>query len=113
MMNNKYFVNKEDIIKDFIEDSKKILKGNLIEGYLFGSYARRQQTPESDIDLLLIVKRFSAQIRNEISSLSSDYSLERDVIISPIIKDVQVWEKNRKYDTLFYKEIINDGIRIC
>jgi len=112
MMNSRFF-DKENIIKDFVEESQKILSENLVEGYLFGSYARKEQTPESDIDLLFIVRQFNAQIRTEISSLASDYSLERDVIISPIIKDLEVWEKNRKYDTLFYKEIIKFGIKLC
>ncbi len=102
-----------EIAKDFIRDTQTILKDNLVEGYLFGLYSRNEQTPESDIDLLFIVREFDALVRNEISSLSSDYSLERDVIISPIIKDVEVWKKNRKYNTLFYNKIIKDGIRIC
>ena len=104
---------KADLIKNFIKDSKQILKENLVSGYLFGSYARNQQTPESDIDILLIVKEFNSRIRNEMSSLSADYSLEKDVIISPIIKDLEVWEKNRKYETHFYQEIIRDGIKLC
>jgi predicted nucleotidyltransferase len=102
-----------NIVKDFVRDTQAILKDNLVEGYLFGSHSRNEQTSESDIDLLFIVREFNAQVRNEISSLSSDYSLERDMIISPIIKDKHVWEKNRKYNTLFYKEIIKDGIRLC
>ncbi len=102
-----------NIVKEFVRDAQDILKSNLVEGYLFGSYSRSEQTSESDIALLFIVKKFNAQIKNEISSLSSDYSLEKNVIISPIIKDVQVWEKNRKHDTLFYNKIIKDGIRIC
>ncbi len=102
-----------NIVKEFVRDAQRILKDNLVEGYLFGSYSRNEQTPESDIDLLFIVKKFDNQIRNKLSSLASDYSLERDVIISPIIKDVRIWAKNRKYETLFYREIIKDGIRLC
>ncbi len=102
-----------NIVNEFVRDAQGILKDNLVKGYLFGSYSRNEQNPESDIDLLFIVKKFDSQVRNKLSSLASDYSLERDLIISPILKDVQVWEKNLKYDTLFYKEIIKDGIRIC
>jgi predicted nucleotidyltransferase len=102
-----------NIVKEFVRDAQRILKDNLVEGYLFGSYSRNEQTPESDIDLLFIVKKFDDQIRHKLSSLASDYSLERDVIISPLIKDVRTWAKNRKYETLFYSEIIKDGIRLC
>jgi len=102
-----------DIVKDFVEDTKRILKDNLIEEYLFGSYAKNEQTEFSDIDILLIVREFNSKIRNEISSLSSDYSLEREVIISPIIKDILVWEKNRQYNTLFFCEVKKYGIKLC
>ena len=102
-----------DIVKEFIRDAQAILKDNLIAGYLFGSYARNQQTPESDIDIFFIVKNFNSKIRNEMSSLSADYSIERDVLISPIIKDLHVWQRNKNYNTLFYTEIINDGIKLC
>ena len=102
-----------DIVKNFIRDTQAILKDNLIAGYLFGSYARNEQTPESDIDILFIVKRFNSKIRNEMSSLSSDYSIEKDVIISPIIKDIHIWRKNQEYKTLFYNDIIKDGIKLC
>ena len=101
-----------DIINDFANDTKKMLKDNLVMEYLFGSYARNKQSELSDIDILIIVKQFNSQIRSQISSLASDYSLERDVIISPVIKDINVWKKNRKYNTLFYSEIERDGIKL-
>lgn len=102
-----------DIIKNFIRDTQAILKENLVAGYLFGSYARNEQTPESDIDILFIVKEFNSKIRNEMSSLSADYSIDKDVIISPILKDIQVWQRNQKYKTVFYNDIIKDGIKLC
>ena len=55
-----------EIAKDFIRDTQTILKDNLVEGYLFGLYSRNEQTPESDIDLLFIVREFDALVRNEI-----------------------------------------------
>lgn len=112
-MISRHFRDKDAVIKDFIKDAQKILKENLISGYLFGSYSRSEQTPESDIDLLFIVRKLDTNLRTELSSLASDYSLERDVIISPILKDIQVWEKNRIYDTLFYQEVTKDGIKLC
>ncbi len=101
-----------NIIKNFVNDTKKILKDNLIAEYLFGSYSRNEQTELSDIDILNIVKQFNSQVRSEISALSSDYSLEKEIIISPIIKSISVWEKNKKYNTLFYTEIERDGIKL-
>jgi len=39
-------------------------------------------------------------------------SVEKNILISPVIKDIQIWEKNRKYNTLFYQEVTRDGIKL-
>lgn len=101
-----------EIVKEFVKDTKAILKDNLVKEYLFGSYAKNEQSELSDIDILIIVKEFDAMIRKEISSLASDYSLNKGIVISPIIKDIQVWEKNKKYETLFYREVSKHGIEL-
>ena len=101
-----------NILENFVNDTRKLLKDNLVVEYLFGSYAKNKQNALSDIDILIIVKEFNSQIRKEISSLSSNYSLEKGVIISPIIKDIHIWRKNKKYYTLFYKEIKKYGIKL-
>ena len=98
------------IIQQFAQDAKTLLHGNLIAEYLFGSYAKNTYTSLSDIDILFLVKTFSPEIRRQLSGLASDYSLEYDVYISPIIKDRQVWDKNRQYNTLFFQEVMQHGI---
>lgn len=100
------------VIQRFAGDSKHILKKNLIAEYLFGSYATNTYTPVSDIDILIVVNRFTPEIRRQMSGLASEYSLEYDVYISPIIKDNQVWNKNKQYQTLFYQEVTQHGIQL-
>jgi uncharacterized protein len=100
------------IIRQFVKDTRQILHENVIEEYLIGSYATNTYTPLSDIDILIIVNSFTPEIRRQMSGLSSDYSLEHNVIISPIIKDSQVWDKNKQYHTLFYREVSEHGIRL-
>ena len=101
-----------NIVKEFVFETKNILRDNLVQEYLFGSYAKEEQHKLSDIDILIIVKEFNSRIRREISSLSSDYSIQKGIVISPIIKDINIWEKNKKYNTLFYNEIENYGIEL-
>ena len=90
-----------------------MLGDNLVEEYLFGSYARNEQTELSDIDILIIVKKFDAKIRREISSLSSIFSLEREVIISPVIKDIEVWKRKPEIRYALFTEIERTGIKLC
>lgn len=102
-----------NIVKNFAKDSKKILEeNNVIAQYIFGSFARNEQSEESDIDVCIIVKNLNYKLRRKVSELSSDYSLEKNIIISAIIKDIKTWQKNKKYNSLFYREIKRDGIKI-
>jgi len=98
------------IIKRFVKDTKQILQENVIAEYLFGSYATNTYTPGSDIDILIVVNTFTPEIRQQMSGLASEYSLEYDVYISPILKDSQVWNKNMQFHTLFYQEVAQHGI---
>lgn len=103
----------ERIVNNFSNDTKKLLKDNLIAEYLFGSTARAENKELSDIDILIIVKQFDYKLREALSSLSSEYSINHGLYISPILKDKNIWEKNKIHQTLFYQEIQRDGIRLC
>jgi uncharacterized protein len=100
------------IIRRFVKDARQILHENVIAEYLIGSYATNTYTPLSDIDILIVVNTFTPEIRRKMSGLASEYSLEYDVIISSIIKDSRVWNKNKQYHTLFYQEVTEHGIRL-
>ncbi len=103
----------KNIIEDFSQESKKLLQDNLVAEYLFGSVSRSETEEYSDIDILIIVKKFNYQIRESLSNLSSEYSINHGIYISPILKDIKTWELNKSHHTLFYQEIKRDGIRLC
>ena len=98
------------IIQRFANESKQLLHDNVIAEYLFGSYATNTYTPLSDIDILILVNTLTPEIRRQMSGLASDYALEYDVYISPIIKDRQVWNQNKRYHSLFYQNVTQHGI---
>jgi len=52
-----------EIVREFANDTISILKDNLIEEYLFGSYAKNEQSEFSDIDILIIVKKYTLEIQ--------------------------------------------------
>ncbi|MEA3378472.1 MAG: nucleotidyltransferase domain-containing protein [Nanoarchaeota archaeon] len=57
------------------------LDKNILTCVLFGSYARLSFTTESDIDILLIVKKKNVKIKNKISQLSTILGKE----VNPLI----------------------------
>jgi uncharacterized protein len=101
-----------DIIQRFATESKDVLHEHLLAEYLFGSYARGTYTPESDIDILLLVDQMTPEIRRQMSGLAVEYSLNYNIYISPIIKDRQVWRQNQEHNTLFYQNVMYEGISL-
>lgn len=98
------------IIHQFADDAKHLFPHKIMAEYLFGSYAKNTYTPDSDIDILILVNHFTPDIQRQLSGLASDYSLEYDLYISPIVKDIEVWKKNQTFHTLFYQEVTQYGI---
>ena len=79
--------------------------------FLYGSYARGDFHAESDIDLLVLVKKNSITLQEEKAIRYSLYDLEidTDTIISPIIRTENNWAE-RSYLTSLFENIQTDGV---
>ena len=75
-----------------VRASLEVLYGeNLVGIHLYGSYARRQATPDSDVDLLLVLREigdYGTEVRR-VSDLLSRVSLECGKSIVPVFVDAQ------------------------
>ncbi len=78
---------------------------------LFGSEARGEAHPGSDIDLLILVDGDKMSLAQEEAITLPLYELElkTGVTISPIVMLKKLWE-NRPFKTPFYVNIVNEGI---
>ena len=79
------------IISEFISGVKEILGNHLKKIILYGSYARGDYNKSSDVDIMILTDLSYEEIekyRDDISDISFDIELEKGVIISPIIKNI-------------------------
>lgn len=80
---------------------------------LYGSEARGDARPDSDIDLLILLEGDQRDLHreSEISGALYDIELSSGVLISPMIMLRKQWD-NRPFKTPFYVNVMNEGIRL-
>lgn len=100
------------ILAEVLERSRAIFGSSLVNGYLYGSYARGDYDEESDVDILLTVDQSDDDIRAQNKSLAkidSDLSLDHNVTVSVTVKPLEQFNRYAEISP-FYRNVIKEGI---
>ncbi len=87
-----------------------LVGGRVFQTILFGSKARGDSHPDSDIDILLVVDVDDWRLRHEISDVASDVSLEFSVLIGPRVIGKAGWEEMARERFSLYENVAREGI---
>jgi len=80
---------------------------------LYGSVARGEETPESDIDLLVLVpQEVTYQFKRAISDQVYEIELESDQIISVIVRQNTRWHSKPLNFTPLYRAVEKEGVKL-
>ena len=85
-----------------------------IEAILFGSYARGDADPGSDIDVLILVDASRQDIsdRNwQVGDLAAELLLDHGIAVSPLVENREYFNQNLQLFP-FYRSIEREGVRI-
>ncbi len=97
-------------IDDFVPRVREALGGNLLALKLFGSKASGRDTAESDIDVLVLLRKADAAVEDCVLEIAFDVNLAHEVYISPrvvaesVLHD-PVWRRSRFVQTLIHEAV--------
>lgn len=102
------------VLNEVKSASKRLYGDKLNRIILYGSYARGDNTGESDIDIMIILNCDVAEIKNlrgVTAEMASDISLEWEVFLSVLLRDRKHFEENLSF-LPFYQNIEREGISV-
>jgi predicted nucleotidyltransferase len=103
---------EKSVLNQFKTDVAGALGGRLIELKLFGSKARDDERPDSDIDVLVIVASDDWHMRDAVYNVATDILLQSDICISPKVISRQRFARLREEGTSFMHHISKDAITV-
>jgi predicted nucleotidyltransferase len=103
---------EKSALKHFKDGLNQALGAQLIELKLFGSKARGDDRPDSDLDVLVIVTDDDWRICDVVYGIATDILLQTEVSVSPKVISKNLLEKLQKENTFFVRNISRDAIAV-
>ena len=104
----------DGILKKYVEDIRGLYGERLKAVILYGSYARGDFKPDSDIDIMILVDLAEQEIMEKgrrLSEMTFEYDFDFDLAIMPIVKNIDHFNKwLRSYP--FYYNIKKEGVEL-
>jgi len=101
---------EQQILTEFVEKIHERLDGRIMSVTLFGSKARGEAKPDSDIDVLVVLDNEDPQVRKEIRYLATEVWLDQGIYLSTRVWSLGHWRELQRMQTLLYRNICRDGI---
>jgi predicted nucleotidyltransferase len=87
-------------------------KAKVLEIRVFGSRARGDATPESDLDVLVVVDYLDHSIERYISDCAWEAGFPEDVIVMPILISMDTLKNSPMRESVFIKNVFREGITV-
>lgn len=102
------------ILKSYVDDIHILYGDRLKTVILYGSYARGDFKPDSDVDIMILVELTEQEIREKgrrLSDVTFEYNFDNDLAIMPIVKNADHFNKwLAAYP--FYYNVKKEGVEL-
>jgi uncharacterized protein len=101
---------EQPIIEEFKRRVEARFPGELVRMVIFGSKVRREATPESDVDLLVVMQSENWRLGDEIRGVGYALELEHGVVLSIQVISQNHYERLRANGTQFFHVLEQEGV---
>lgn len=102
----------QTLLAQYLLEVQKIYGTHLKSVILYGSYARGDDTADSDVDIMLLVDLASEEIdaySDALSELGFEYNVNHDVWMMPVVTNIEQF-KHWEAAYPFYANVQKDGV---
>lgn len=107
----KAYMSRKDIVNQISQAIRRV--DPTATAILYGSEARGDARPDSDIDVLILLEGDQMNLKREmdVTGPLNEIEWQTGVLVSPTVMLRKQWE-NMPFKTPFYVNVMNEGIRI-
>jgi len=87
-------------------------RAKVLEIIVFGSRAREDATPESDLDVLVVVDYLDHSIERYISDCAWEAGFPEDVIVMPVAISLDTLKNSPMRESVFIKNVYREAIAV-
>lgn len=104
----------EKILYLYREQLENVSEGHIKRLILYGSYARGDFNPDSDIDVMILVDLDDSDLRScekKICDATYDFNMEHETEIMPVVQNVSHFDRWKNV-YMFYHNVEKEGVAI-
>ncbi|MFB6192890.1 MAG: nucleotidyltransferase domain-containing protein [Candidatus Nanohaloarchaea archaeon] len=103
----------EEDIQDFVDEVRDSFGDRISEIMLFGSYARDDYVPGSDIDILVLLNdEARKEDRDRAGELTGKYFEEKGLFFSPKLMNAEEFQEKKEEGYSFHQEVAEQGVKM-
>jgi predicted nucleotidyltransferase len=99
-------------VSEFTRRVSELFSGNFVRAALFGSKARGESHPESDLDVAVVMRSVDSAIKMGIFDIAAEELLRYEVDISPLVFAADRYEQMKSEGYSIISEIERDQIEL-
>jgi predicted nucleotidyltransferase len=97
-------------LSEFLARLQEKYADDVVLVVLFGSKVRGDFDEESDLDVLVVVRDGDWRFRDEVALTAFEPMLEHDIVITPLVIDLEHYRRLQRHRAPLYRNIRAEGL---